>query len=136
MVFCLYQTFKSRYLILKINSISQFWSTMSHLLSTFVQISGFIYCFLILTVFGADKLRFDNYRVYSLSVETLGQLEKLQQLENYSGDVMLFKSPVLNRTSEMLVAPHKIAEVLGLFNTLKLKFSLKTHNIQKWVNKI
>lgn len=77
------------------------------------------------------KARFDNYRVYSLSVENKNQLEELREIENNPDGLLYLHEPFLGGKAELLVPPHKVADVHDLFKSLKLKVDLKTRNIQE-----
>lgn len=80
---------------------------------------------------GDTKIRLDNYRVYSISVQTKDQLEALQALENDPDGLMYLEVPHLGRAAELLVPPNKISEMHKLLKSLKLKFYVKTRNIQQ-----
>lgn len=80
---------------------------------------------------GAPKARYDNYRVYSLSVETGAQLAAMKDIEKNPDGFRFLESPIYGTTAELLVPPHKIAEVQKLFQLFTFKYSLKTANIQR-----
>lgn len=78
----------------------------------------------------AEKARFDNYRVYSVEVENDLQFEVLQQFER--DGISFLESPTgIHQTVEIIVPPHKFADIHELFETLKLKNQLEIQNLQK-----
>lgn len=80
----------------------------------------------------AEKARFDNYRVYSVHIENEEQLKVLQELELHPDGVSFFESPnVVNQTIDIMVPPHKFAEIAELFQTYKIENWIKTNNIQE-----
>lgn len=79
----------------------------------------------------AEKARFDNYRVYSVNVENDNQLKVLQELEEVSGGIIFLDSPNFEGTVNIVVPPHKFADVNELFKTYNMKHHTKTNNLQK-----
>ncbi|XP_035901543.1 zinc carboxypeptidase-like [Anopheles stephensi] len=70
----------------------------------------------------AKLTRYDNYRVYKLSIERVEQLELLQLIEQFPDGYAFLSDPVhLNSTVKLVVPPHK----LGEFEELNSKYSLK-----------
>lgn len=89
----------------------------------------FIACFIV--VFG-EKARYDNYRVYSIAVETEEQLKVLLDLENYQDGVAFVETPhAVQQNAEIIVPPHKFADISELLETFSMKHQLKTENLQK-----
>lgn len=89
----------------------------------------FIGCFAVHT-FG-EKVRFDNYRVYSVNVDNEKQLKVLNELEAYPDGISFLESPTgVGRIAELLVPPHKFAEIAELFKTYAIKNHIKTSNLQ------
>lgn len=79
----------------------------------------------------SEKARFDNYRVYSVNVENDIQLKVLQALEELPGGITFLDSPNFKKTIDIVVPPHKFADVSELLKTYELKHYTKTNNLQK-----
>lgn len=80
-----------------------------------------------------EKARFDNYRVYRVWIENPEQLRLLQELENYQDGLSFFEAPVPSRdTAEIVVPPHKFADITELFVKYKLKSEIKISNLQRY----
>lgn len=86
-----------------------------------------------LNLVSAEKARFDNYRVYSIEIANEEQLRVLQQLENRQ-DGLSFLIPPLNvpMRVEILVPPHKFADISELCERLGIINEIKIENLQKW----
>lgn len=83
-----------------------------------------------------DKARFDNYRIYSIAIETEDQLNLLQEIANYQSEVVFLEAPLaVGVNAEILVPPHKFADVSDLFETHDLKADIKVKNLQRLVCK-
>lgn len=88
----------------------------------------FIACFAV--AFG-EKVRFDNYRVYSLNVTNEKQLKALHELEDSTDGTTFLESPTgVGQVAELLVPPHKFADVAELFEANDIKNHIKTRNLQ------
>lgn len=85
-----------------------------------------------LIAISAEKARFDNYRVYSVEIINEQQLKKLQQLENHQ-DGLLFLIPpmVVPMRVEILVPPHKFADISDLCEEHGIANEIKIDNLQK-----
>lgn len=93
-------------------------------------------CFAIV-VFG-QRTRFDNYRMHSVNIENLRQLNMLRKLE--IGSLIkgiLFRSfPFkIGQTVDLITPPSKLAKLLQLFAKYALKNQIRTDNLQKYVSK-
>lgn len=78
-----------------------------------------------------EKLRFDNYRVYRVWIKNPGHLEILQELENYQDGLSFLEAPSPSRdTVEIVVPPHKFADLTELFEKYQMKFEIKISNLQ------
>lgn len=89
--------------------------------------------FAFLVVIFGEKARFDNYRVYLIEVENDEQLKVLQDLENYQDGLSFMMPPTTNQTSfvEIIVPPHKFADITELFEKFEMKNELKIENLQR-----
>lgn len=82
----------------------------------------------------AEKARFDNYRIYSVSIETDEQLNVLRELQNYPDGITFQTIPIrAGQIVDLIVPPHKFADISELFETFAFKTEIKTKNLQKCV---
>jgi len=81
-----------------------------------------------------EKDRFDNYRLYSVDIDTLDQLQLFQKLEDNSNGFLLWNYPVLGGAADVMVAPHKLSEFREMTELYKLKIDLKIKNIQSLID--
>lgn len=80
----------------------------------------------------AEKARFDNYRVYSIEITTAEQLKVLQQLENHQDGLLFLIPPMaVPMRVEVLVPPHKFADISESCEEHGLKNEIKIENLQK-----
>lgn len=83
-----------------------------------------------------DKARFDNYRVYSIAIETDKQLKLLQDFESNNNNELIFIEvpTTVGINAEILVPPHKFADISDLFEIYGLKAAVKVNNLQRLVS--
>lgn len=99
------------------------------LLAIFLVFSSFTLTF-------CDKARFDNYRIYSITIETEEQLKFLQEFENSQTELVFIEPPAMvGTTAEILVPPHKFADISDIFDTYALKSDIKVNNLQRLVRR-
>lgn len=82
---------------------------------------------------GHVKQRFDNHQVFSVDVETEQQIETLRRLQdgNYDSGISLWNGlRGRGKSSDVLVAPHKLAEFKDMLSRLGLKSTLVVKNVQ------
>lgn len=80
-----------------------------------------------------EKARFDNYRVYSLNVETVEQLKELKKLDENSDGFEFWKLADVGREADLMVPPHKYADFEELVESLNISYYLKIRNVQEYV---
>lgn len=91
-----------------------------------------IFCVSFLLISG-EKARFDNYRVYSLKIKNEKQLEALQDLENFQSGLFYLEAPIsIYKTSEIIVPPHKFADITEFFNKFEIENIIRVENLQKY----
>lgn len=79
----------------------------------------------------ANRARFDNYRVYSLSAKTNEQVQILQQIESETSDGYLFWNSILvGRPIDLMVAPHKFGDFIDLMKDTEISYALRVENVQ------
>lgn len=93
--------------------------------------------FIVLLVFVvlslSEKARFDNYRVYSIEVETDEQLKVLKEIENQQDGLLFLMPPTATQTFvELIVPPHKFADISELCEKFQMKNDLKIDNLQRF----
>uniref|UniRef100_A0A182PLQ5 Zinc carboxypeptidase A 1 n=1 Tax=Anopheles epiroticus TaxID=199890 RepID=A0A182PLQ5_9DIPT len=82
-----------------------------------------------------EQVRYDNYRVYEVSISGRTQLEALQYLERYPDGYLFWESPVqTNMKLNIVVPPHKYAEFDELSNQLALANRLRVPNLQQLID--
>lgn len=80
----------------------------------------------------AEKARFDNYRVISVRVENDKQRRLLEDIEGNTDSVQFLKPPSLHHNAEMIVAPHKLADIDELFRRNSIHSEVLIRNLQKY----
>lgn len=79
-----------------------------------------------------EKARFDNYRVYSVEVENIQQLNVLREFDTGRDGITFLIAPTgIQQTAEIVVPPHKFADMSELFETYEMKNQIKIDNLQK-----
>ncbi|XP_055294946.1 zinc carboxypeptidase-like [Sitodiplosis mosellana] len=82
-----------------------------------------------------EKARFDNYRVYSIEVENNEQLQVLKELENQQNGLLFLAPPTATQTFvELIVPPHKFADISELCEKFRMKNDLKIDNLQRLID--
>lgn len=79
----------------------------------------------------ASKIRYDNYRVYSVKIENADHSNQLKSLEN---EYDFWKNGQINQHSDIMVPPHKIEEFENYI--ANINSSIKINNVQRLVNSI
>lgn len=89
---------------------------------------------LLCTVSAEEKARFDNYRVYSLSVENEEQLSILREIDNgkSNGGYEFWRGPTsVGRNVDIMVAPHQFGDFSALLSEYKIESTVITRNVQE-----
>lgn len=85
-----------------------------------------------IVIIHSEKARFDNYRVYLIAVESNDQLHVLQELENNPDGLLFMMPPATNQSFvEIIVPPHKFADISELCERFNMKKELKIENLQR-----
>uniref|UniRef100_A0A182QXZ6 Zinc carboxypeptidase A 1 n=1 Tax=Anopheles farauti TaxID=69004 RepID=A0A182QXZ6_9DIPT len=83
----------------------------------------------------AERVRYDNYRVYEVAIADQTQLEAFQHLERFPDGYLFWESPVqTNMKVNLVVPPHKFAEFEELSNQLALAYRLRCPNLQQLID--
>lgn len=94
--------------------------------------TAFLACFLLVS---GEKIRYDNYRIYTANIDNEKQLEVLQALESYRDGILFLESPMMvKRSADLLVAPHKFADITNLFDSFEINNEIKVENVQRYEN--
>lgn len=75
--------------------------------------------------------RFDNYKVYSVEVNTPEHLEQLNQLE-HDGEYHIWNSIKLGSKADIMVPPHKQPDFSEFIDKFNLNSIMKINNVQKY----
>lgn len=95
----------------------------------FCILAALLFC----TVSGEEKARFDNYRVYSLSVENEEQLNILREIDNLqSSGYEFWRGPTaVGRNVDIMVAPHLFGDFAALLTKYNIESTVITRNVQE-----
>lgn len=89
-------------------------------------------CHLLINGENGEKARFDNYRIYSIKIQSEKQLELLQNLENIPDGISYIEAPIsIKQNAEMIVPPHKFADMSDFFEKFGIDNAIKIDNIQR-----
>ncbi|EDW13423.1 zinc carboxypeptidase A 1 [Drosophila mojavensis] len=94
----------------------------------------------LLATFGlsqAERVHYDNYRLYKATSENEEQLAVLKELEG-SSDSIIFLDGVhlVGANVQMVVAPHKVPDVLEILGKAEIKYELQSKDFQKSLDEI
>ncbi|XP_017869911.1 PREDICTED: zinc carboxypeptidase A 1-like [Drosophila arizonae] len=94
----------------------------------------------LLATFGlshAERIRYDNYRLYKATPENEDQLAMLRDLKVSSDSIIFLNSAhVVGADVHMVVAPHKIPDLLEILGKAKIKYELQSKDFQKSMDDI
>ncbi|XP_062141796.1 zinc carboxypeptidase A 1-like [Drosophila sulfurigaster albostrigata] len=90
-----------------------------------------------LAVGQAERVRYDNYRLYKANAANEAQLAVLKDLEG-SSDSILFLDGVhiVGKDVQMVVAPHKVPDLLDLLGRAEIKYELQSKDFQKSMDEV
>ncbi|XP_034475414.1 zinc carboxypeptidase A 1-like [Drosophila innubila] len=85
----------------------------------------------------AERVRYDNYRLYKAKAENEVQLAVLKDLEG-STDSIIFLDGVhiVGADVQMVVAPHKVPDLLELLGKAEIKYELQSKDFQKSMDEV
>lgn len=91
----------------------------------------FVVCFW--QIVFCEKVQYDNYRLYSVNIENVEQLNVFRELEIHSDGIILQAIPTgLGQIVDVIVAPHKTADISELLERYEVKNRVKCDNLQKY----
>ncbi|XP_039952665.1 zinc carboxypeptidase A 1-like [Bactrocera tryoni] len=88
-------------------------------------------CLAAVALNGAERARYDNYRVYRVTASNAAELAFLKNMEDTS-DSLIFMEGVhsVDRDIEVVVAPHKIPDFLQAMGDHEIDYVLLENNLQ------
>lgn len=88
--------------------------------------------FLCVTSTYGAKIKYDQYKVYTLAIDNINQANVLElAASNPSSGYDFWKSPILGRNAEIMVPPHKLADFHHLVQSINISCHLKIENVQR-----
>lgn len=83
------------------------------------------------TVVWSKQLKFHNFKVFSVKVDTEEQLQVLNNLESNGDGYSYWKEPIIGRIADIVVPPHKLNDFEAIVSALNLNATLKVADIQQ-----
>lgn len=83
----------------------------------------------------AEKVRFDNYKVYRITPENEEQLQVLRQLEKIGGYLFWSDIGSIYNPVDIMVPPHLAADFEDIINISRIPSKLIIENVQEKVEK-
>ncbi|EDW63368.1 zinc carboxypeptidase A 1 [Drosophila virilis] len=94
----------------------------------------------LLATFGlaqAERVRYDNYRLYKANAENAEQLAVLKQLEGSTDSIKFLDGVhIVGADVQMVVAPHKVPDLLEILGKAEIKYDLLTKDFQKSMDEV
>ncbi|XP_023163922.2 zinc carboxypeptidase A 1-like [Drosophila hydei] len=94
----------------------------------------------LLATFGfshAERVHYDNYRLYKATSENEDQLAVLKELEGSSDSIIFLDGVhVVGADVQMVVAPHKVPDVLEILGKAEIKYDLQSKDFQKSMDEV
>ncbi|XP_030555210.1 zinc carboxypeptidase A 1 [Drosophila novamexicana] len=94
----------------------------------------------LLATFGlaqAERVRYDNYRLYKTNAENAKQLAVLKQLEGSTDSIKFLDGVhIVGADVQMVVAPHKVPDLLEILGKAEIKYELLTKDFQKSMDEV
>lgn len=84
----------------------------------------------------SDKVRYDGFKVYKISVDNMDNLNTLTSMEEEEEDVgyQFLNYPRMNDSSLLVVSPDKIQEFEKIVNNKKMTATLMMDNLQRYID--
>lgn len=80
-----------------------------------------------------EKIRFDNYQIYSINIENEKQFEVMENLESNQDGIIFLQSPTtIGDVAELIVSPQKLANITELFERYEISNKLRVENVQRF----
>ncbi|XP_015174391.1 PREDICTED: zinc carboxypeptidase-like [Polistes dominula] len=88
---------------------------------------------IIVCIVVSDKVRYDGFKVYKISIDNKNSLNILTDMEDDEGYQFL-NYPRMNDSSLLVVAPEKIQEFENVVNNNKMSVALMMDNLQRYID--
>jgi carboxypeptidase A len=89
----------------------------------------------VLYAVAAEKVKYNNYRVYSVAVENEKQLNLMKEIENNPDGYRFWEFPTtVGRSVDIVVPPHKIAEFQEMVIDNQMKSKMMVKDVQKLID--
>ncbi|XP_068141011.1 zinc carboxypeptidase A 1 [Drosophila tropicalis] len=83
----------------------------------------------------AERARYDNYRAYKVNTENAEQLAVLKDLESSSDSIIFLDGVhIVGADVQIVVAPHKVPDLLDILGKSEIKYELVTKDLQKYLD--
>lgn len=79
----------------------------------------------------SDKVRYDNYRLYSVQAKSDNEISLLQAIESDTNFMTFLTSPSIQTTTDIVVPPYSVKNFESIFTRYGLTFEIKTDNFQR-----
>lgn len=97
-------------------------------MTCYQTISFFLLFIFISGIHSSTKHRFDNFKVYSVKIETIEQLKVVQNLEKQEYD--FWHEPILGDVADVMISPDREPHFEFLMNKHNIKKTVKVANVQ------
>ncbi|XP_064553985.1 zinc carboxypeptidase A 1-like [Drosophila montana] len=85
----------------------------------------------------AERVRYDNYRLYKANAQNAEQLAVLKQLEGSTDSIKFLDGVhIVGADVQMVVAPHKVPDLLEILGKAEIKYDMLTKDFQKSMDEI
>lgn len=97
-----------------------------------IWVVAFFLCVAVVThrTSATEKIRYDNYKVYSIVAHADDQVQALRYLETDS-EYQFWTTSGLKEPIDIVVPPHKVEELSELISKLSLDWKVKVENLQE-----
>ena len=83
----------------------------------------------------AEKVKYDNYKVFRVTPYTEEQLSIVRTLEDVSDSYSMWKEPsVKDNIADVMVAPHKVPEFVQLMEKFQIPYETYVSNVQTLID--
>ncbi|XP_623922.2 zinc carboxypeptidase [Apis mellifera] len=82
----------------------------------------------------AEKIKYDNYKVFRIAPQTKEQFEIVRNLEDVSDAFSFWKEPNAEGIADIMVAPHKIPEFYDMMMKLDIPYDIYINNVQDLID--
>lgn len=80
----------------------------------------------------ATKARYDNYKLYGMTITNEEQIKAVDELGSNSDSYDFWSDLSLVRDVDVMVPPHKLPEFEDFLTRFKIQYQIKVENIQEY----